>query len=418
MQKKPQQTESTRLQRIIAGVLTVLFLVGITGFGAYGVLSNPSGIWNSVRFHKAKAYLADPDDTSFFPMTKARIASLEKELSDLLPMNDPLSEINATFHYAIGKNLVTEGDKEMLRLPNDQLYYITGYDNLESQAQDIINLREYVGEDTPFLFSFVTPGFFNGGLEMPAGYDVLDNGAEMADQILALVSEAGIDTLDSRTFFENTGLTNEELQLKTDKHWTTLAALLATEIYVEEINRLTGANLDVSRIRLEQFDTEVIEDLFFGTSGTRIGLTNARPEDITLYTPKYETNMSRHSEYRDGTVEDFTGTFEESMIRHHTLEFAEGKPYSDAAYTAYGLIEAFEEDINHGDCEDLTILVFRDSYSTAICRFLSLMTERVVSADLRYSELSAQELIDKYQPDIVITSFSRYLMEGYALNYG
>lgn len=419
MDNQRQQPQASRAQKIVAGVLTVLFLTTVVGFGLYGILSNPSAVYNSVRFHKAKSFLADPEDTSFFPMTRARIASLEHNLSNTLPFREELGAINASFHYAIGKDLVTEGDKQMLRLENDQLYYITNYDTLARQAQEIIDFYNYIDGEIPFLFSFVTPGFFEGGLELPAGYDTLDKGEEMADEILAMVREAGIEALDSRTFFKDTGLGNDELQLKTDKHWTTLAALLASQIYAEEINRLTGAELDVSRLALDQFDTEVLEDLFFGSSGQRIGLINSQPEDITLYTPKYETKMRRHSEYRDGNVEDFEGTFEEAMIRHNTLELAEGKTYSEAAYTAYGLIEAFEQDENlSGDCEDLTILVLRDSYTTAICRFLSLLTDNVVSADLRYSELSGVELIEKYQPDMVIVSFSRYLMEGYDYNLG
>lgn len=412
MNHQNQQPKISRTQRIIACVLSALFLATVGGFGLYGILQNPKSVLNSVRFHKAKAFLPDPEDVSFFPMTQARIASLEDRLSKNLPLTDPMAVINATFHYSIGKDLVTEGDKEMLRLPNDQLYYITSYNSIADRANEIVDFYHYLDGKIPFLFSFVTPGFFNGGLEMPAGYSVIDNGEKIADEALAITCAAGIETLDSRTFFEGTGYTNDDLQLKTDKHWTTLAALLAAQTYAEEINRLTGANLDVSKLDLDQFDTEVLEDLFFGSSGARVGTINADPEDIILYTPKYETNMTRHSEYRTGEVEDFSGTFEEAMIRHNTLERVEGE-LNESAYTAYGLIEAFEDDVNHGDCEDLTILVLRDSYSAPICRFLSLLTERVISADLRYYDGSAQDLVEKYNPDMVIISFSRYLMEGY-----
>ena len=50
--------KNNRAQRVIAGVLTVLFLATICGFGLYGVLKNPKAVFNSVRFHKAKEYLA------------------------------------------------------------------------------------------------------------------------------------------------------------------------------------------------------------------------------------------------------------------------------------------------------------------------------------------------------------------------
>ena len=414
---KNSQPQASRVQRIVACVLTVVFLAASVSFGLYGILSNPSGVLNSVRFHKAKAYLADPEDTSFFPMTQARIASLEYRLGKNLPLHDELSILNASFQYAIGRDMVVEGSENMVRLENGQLYYITTRESLAAEAQDVVDLYNYVDGKIPFLYSFVNPGFFNGGLQLPDGYDDVDTSAELADEILSVIGSAGIDTLDSRTFFEGTGLTNEELMLKTDKHWTTLAAILATQIYAEEINRLTGANLDVSRIALDQFDTEVYEDLFFGDFGRMVGLHNSQLEDITIYTPKYETSMTRHSEHRTGDIEDESGSFAEAVVRMEKLEM-DGDGYNTGAYTAYGLIEAYDEIINHGDCEDLTILVLRDSYSAPICSFLSLMTERVVSADLRYCEKSAVELIDEIQPDIVIVSYSRLMFEDHTYNFG
>ena len=61
--------KNERVQRVVAGVLAALFLATVCGFGLYGVLKDPMGVINSVRFHKAKTYLADQEDTSFFPIT-------------------------------------------------------------------------------------------------------------------------------------------------------------------------------------------------------------------------------------------------------------------------------------------------------------------------------------------------------------
>jgi hypothetical protein len=206
--------------------------------------------------------------------------------------------------------------------------------------------------------------------------------------------------------------------LKTDKHWTSLAALLATQIYAEEINRIAGANLDLSRLQLDQFDAKVYEDLFFGDFGRLIGIENSAPEDIIIYTPKYETNLSRYSEHRTGDVESKCGSFLDSIVRDHTLERPE-EGLNETAYTAYGLIESFEmvENVG-GDCEDMTILVLRDSYSEPICSFLSLVAKRVISADLRYCEKTAVELIEEYQPDMIVVSYSRLMFEDHTYKLG
>lgn len=417
MEKNSQQP-TTRLQKVIAGILAALFLITVTVFGVCGLLKDPSAVLNSVRFHKAKKFLADPEDVSFFPMTQARIASLQNQLGNTLPLEDEMSVINGSFQYAIGRDLAVQGAEQMLRLPNNQLYYITSRPTLAAEAQEIVDLYNHIDGEIPFLFSFIHPGFFNGGQQLPEGYAAVDTSDELAEEILSVIRSAGIETLDSRTFFEGTGLTSDDLILKTDKHWTYRAALLASRIYAEEINRIAGVNLDLSKLEPEQFEETTYEDLFFGDFGRLVGLHNSQLEDITVFLPKYETNLTRHSEHRHGAIEDETGPFAQSIFRERALQITEGKPWSEGAYTAYGLIEAFEQNTNHGDCEDMTLLVLRDSFSEPICSFLSLVTKNVISADLRYSDLTAVELIEKYKPDMVIVSFSRFMFEDHTYRLG
>lgn len=410
MNEQKNVPKSTRAQRIIAAILTVAFLATLAVFGIYGLVTRPRTLVNSLKYHRAKNYLADPDDTSFFSMMSARIASLQNALGKALPLEDELGVVNASFQFALGKSLTVQGSEQMIRLDNGQLYYLTQRKSLAPKAEEIVRLYQSLSGEIPFLFSYVHPGFFNGGTQLPAGYDAIDTSDELADEVLSIIRGAGIEALDSRTFFEGTGLTNDELELKTDKHWTSRAALLAAPIYAKKINALTGANLDVDRLQIDQFDAEFHPQMFLGDFGHQIGRINSVLDDITLFLPKYPTDITRHSEHRTGDIEDVTGPFDQSVLRRERMELDEGD-VSTTAYTAYGLIEAFETLTNNGDCEDITILVLRDSYSEPICSFLSLAARHVISADLRYCDRSAVELIDEYQPDIVVVSFSRLLLD-------
>lgn len=409
MNEQKNAPQTTRAQRVIAYILSAAFLITLLAFGVYGLASQPGELVNSLKFYKAKKYLADPDDAGFFPMLSARIASLQNALGSSLPLEDELGVVNASFQFALGKALTVQGSEQMIRLDNGQLYYLTQRRTLADKAEEIVEL--YRTLDIPFLFSYIHPGFFNGGTQLPEGYAAIDTSDELADEVLGIIRDAGIPALDSRTFFEGTGLTNDDLELKTDKHWTSRAALLATPIYAEKINELTGANLDVDRLRIDQFDEEFYPHLFLGDFGRQIGRINSAVDDITLFLPKYPTDITRHSELRTGEIQDATGPFDGSVLRRDRLDL-DGGDVSTKAYTAYGLIEAFETLTNNGDCEDITILVLRDSYSEPICSFLSLAAKHVISADLRYCEKSAVELIDQYDPDIVVVSFSRLLLES------
>ena len=285
----------------------------------------------------------------------------------------------------------------------------------EDKAEEVVEFCRQAG--VPVLLSYIHPGFSNGCQQLPPGYAEIDTGDELADEFIATIRGAGLDILDSRTFFEGTGLTEDELWLKTDKHWTSLAELLATGIYAERISEMTGVPIDPALFDPASFTTVVYPENFIGTYGEQAGRRNIVPDDITAFVPRYETDITRHSEQRDDRVDDVSGPFEVSVIRQSLLELDDGKP-NETGYLLYGLLEAYEELINHGPCADLTLLVFRDSYSEPICSFLSLGVKRVVSVDLRYYQGTAMEVVRQVQPDLVVFSFSRLMYEANQYDLG
>ena len=396
----------SRSRLILAAILSAFFIAGIFYFGVSGILKKPESIPKSLDWNHAHEYLADQDDYyDFFKMTQARILSLQNRLEKNLPYSNELHELNASFQYGIGRDLVVVGADQMLRLPNGQLYYLTSRESLEKAARELADFMTALPDDLPRFYAFVHPGFFDGGQQLPDGYAVVDTSDELADQVLAVMRASGIESLDSRTFFKDTGLTSDELELKTDKHWTTRAALIATRLYAEEIERVAGVDLDLDKLNLDQFTEEPHEGLFFGDFGMLVGKRNARNDDITVFLPKYETRVTRHSEHRTGDIEDETGTFEQAVLRREKLT-------EELAYTDYGLIEAYEE-LSNPDAADVTVLVLRDSYSAPICSFLSLVCGRVVSADLRYCAETGRALVDRIDPDVLIVSYSRLMFEDH-----
>lgn len=409
--------KTTRVQRIVAIVLTVIFIPALFGFGIYGVVSDFDSVVESLRFYKARAFLEDKENPDFFSLVHARIQSLQGQLGETIPLKDELGYLNAGAQYAIGKRMVVQGSEQLLSLPDGQIYNITTRETLEAETREIVALYEQLDGRVPFLFAYVSPQFYEGSMDMPAGYDVIDRGEELADEVLSIVREAGIDALDSRDFFENTPYTDNDLVLKTDMHWTTLAALTAAPIYADEINRLTGSNLDASRIALDQFETETYPDLFLGEYAQQVGAVNAGFDDITFYLPKYETSFTRHSVNRDGSTEDESGDFSEAIVKWDALQM-EPDGTNIYGYVAYGLVERVEEITNHGECEDMTILIFRDSYTAPVGSFLSLLAKNVVMIDMRTVSETAMEVIDHYDPDIVIVSLSRPMLEDHQYDMG
>ncbi len=416
----PNTSKGTKIQRIVASVLTVAFIPLIFAFGIYGLVSNPEELVNSLRYSHARSYLAsDEEGTKFFPMLKARIQSLENTLGETVPLSSELGYLNASFQYALGKRMVTQGDQMLLSLPDGQIYDMTTRQSLAAEAEEVVGFYEQLDGSVPFLFAYINPQFYTGSIEMPAGYDVIDTGDELADQVLGIVREAGIPALDSRDFFADSGYTDNDLYLKTDMHWTTLAALLATRIYAEQIEQMTGVALDTSKIDLDQFETVVYPDLFLGEYGQQLGECNTGLDDITFYLPTYETDFVRDSIEEDGTPEHAEGDFSEAVVKWDALD-NEPDGTNIRGYVGYGLVEGLEEITNRtGDCADLTLLIFRDSYTAPIGSFLSLMVKNVVMVDMRKMDgISAMELVEQYDPDMVIFSYSRQMFEDHRYDLG
>ena len=416
----PNTSKGTKIQRIVASVLTIAFIPLIFAFGIYCLVSNPAELVNSLRYSHARSYLAsDEEGTKFFPMLKARIQSLENTLGETVPLSSELGYLNASFQYALGKRMVTQGDQMLLSLPDGQIYNMTTRQSLAAEAEEVVGFYEQLDGSVPFLFAYINPQFYTGSIEMPAGYDVIDTGDELADQVLGIVRDAGIPALDSRDFFADSGYTDNDLYLKTDMHWTTLAALLATRIYAEQIEQMTGVALDTSKIDLDQFETVVYPDLFLGEYGQQLGECNTGLDDITFYLPTYETDFVRDSIEEDGTPEHAEGDFSEAVVKWDALD-NEPDGTNIRGYVGYGLVEGLEEITNRtGDCADLTLLIFRDSYTAPIGSFLSLMVKNVVMVDMRKMDgVSAMELVEQYDPDMVIFSYSRQMFEDHRYDLG
>ena len=407
----------SRLTRTIAAILTALFIPVIFAGGVYGLFTHWEDITESVRFSKSRGYLEDPDDVSFFAMTKARIQSLQTALGDSVALKDQLGHINATFQYALNKEQVVAGSWQLVKLPGDQLYALSQRETLADEAREVVDFYEQVKDRAPFLFAYVNPQFYDGSVQLPEGYRPLDTSDALADEVLGVIRGAGIPALDSREFLGTFGLTDDEAFYRTDMHWTTRAALRTAQYYARQINDLTGSNLDPSRLDEDQMNVEAHEDLFLGEYGQQVGAANSGLDDIVVFTPKYETSISRTTTEKDWSITEASGSFGEAVLKREKLE-PDADGISLRAYADYGLVEKLEVLENHGDCEDMTILIFRDSYTAPVGSFLSLLAKKVVMVDMRGWDRTAESFVEEYDPDVILFAYSRQMFEDHGYDLG
>ena len=409
MENKPN-----KLQFKIDIVLTVIFIAMIFFFGIMTVATDYEGIYKKgTRMIDLEPYLEDPENYTQWDLLEARVKSLDGYLAGNLYKATELGYFNSSFQYALGKELVNTGASQMLTLESGHLFDLQNYVPMENKIEEIAGLKDSLNGEIPFLFVYEHPTIYSDE-QMPEGYKVLDYSDEIAQEVVTLLNEKGVDFLDSREILPASGVPMEEYLMYTDQHWSTRASMIMAKEIAGKINEMTGANLDVSRLDIDQFETEVHEKLFLGKYGQRIGTLNVDPDDITVYWPKYDTNIKRHTVYL-GTTYDLEGPFKDSVIRWKYLK--RGKEgYNIQAYFDYGLTE--NSDIYHNeDGADCTILLLKDSYSASIGAFLSLVADEVVAMDMRRTGSSFEALVERYDPDIVITAYSMQMLRDDAYDF-
>lgn len=403
---KPEK--NNKLQFRIDLVLTALFLAMIFFFGAMTVVTDWDGLLNAARSrNRVTGYLEDPDDYSSWDYLCARIRSVDDYLAQNVFLSKEMGYANSSLQYAMGKRIVTTGGQQMITLNTGHLFDLQSKVSLEEGVQNIVTMDQIVPDHIPFLFVYEHPTIYSDEM-MPEGYDVLDYSEEIAAEIIRLMSETGIPMLDSRDILPASGVPMEDYLMYTDQHWSTRASIIMAQRIAEEAGRLTGVNLHPEKLDIENFETLTYENRFMGKYGQRIGDVNIEPDDITLYWPKYETHISRYTDYL-GKITEIEGDFKESVIRWDYLEPDEGKTYNIKAYIDYGLVENYDIFKNPA-AADCTILLLKDSFSASIGSFLSLVANEVYTVDLRRDNHSLQEWIDRSNPDIVICAYSMQML--------
>ena len=410
------QTERQgKLQFRIDLVLTVLFLLTIFGF-LLGTIIFEHGLWgHTFYFRYVSQYLENAEDYTAWDLVEASKNSLDNFIAENLYGTKSLQKVNSAFQYVLGKKLVSTGGTQMILLNSGHFYDMQAEMSLDGPVQDILSIRDALPEGTPFLFVYEHSTLYDPAAQMPEEYGFMDFSEQNADILMARLRENGVNVIDSREVYRASGLSLDEFTLRTDKHWTALAALTTTREIAGRVQELTGRDIPVERLKTEQFNAEVYPGLFLGTYGQRLGARLAAPDDITVYTPKYETNIHRTTLY-NGKISETEGTFEKVNIRSDVLQPLAGKTWNIRAYCAYGLVEDYDIMTNEagGDC---TILLLKDSFSAPIGRFLSLAADEVYSVDMRNRNGSLKTWIERSNPDIVIVSYSMQMLrsEGYAM---
>ncbi len=347
---------------------------------------------------------------------------------------------------AVGENTVVRLSTGGLNFVDLQAAPGVGPQVAENAAATAAFSQDLEALGIPYLYVNAPQKLQRGEALLPTGVE--EYGNESADAFLAELERRGTDYVDLRPLFEENGIYSNWF-FRTDHHWKPEAAFFAWQALTDELEERYGLDADPALTDPANWDTRVLEHFFLGSQGKRVGSLYAGADDITLYTPKFDSELTYSCPAYGFTR---TGPFETSVCfpeRVAQQDWFNGNPYTyyaggdypELTYScpAYGFTRTgpFETSVcfpervaqqdwfngnpytyyaggdypiatitNHKNPDGPRVVLLRDSFACALTPFLALSCSELTTIDLRYFEGDLLDTIAGLEPDIALTLYT------------
>ncbi len=203
--------------------------------------------------------------------------------------------------------------------------------DVTSRVEATVELAEFC-KNINIDFLFVQPPT-RIDLNKDIQYLNLDHSNRNVDKYLAGLNADKIDILDIREAVKKENINVHDLYFGTDHHWKPEAGLWATKLIAKRLNHDYNFNIDLSLFDINKYDKKLYKGLFLGAFGRIVTLVEADLEDISLFYPKFKTNVNiKVPSIAVDKTGDFSVTYDMSAI--NTTDF-----YNYSIYSAYNYNE-------------------------------------------------------------------------------
>ena len=251
----------------------------------------------------------------------------------------------------------------------------------------------------PYLY-IAAPQKIQRGVELlPRGLE--ESGNATCDAYLAELDRLGVDYLDLRPVFESNGIYSNWF-FRTDHHWKPEAAFFAWQYLSGELDLRYGYETPAALTNPKNWSTRVLDDFFLGSQGKRMGSLYAGVDDFTIYTPKFDTNLTYTNS--DGSF-DRSGPFAQSVCfpeRVAERDWFNGNPYTYYSGGDYAMATM----VNHNNPKGPKVVLLRESFSCALAPFLALSCSELTTIDLRHFSGDLMDTVRELVPDLVLTLYT------------
>ena len=337
------------------------------------------------------------DGKSDFPQF---VQELKAAYTGTSKIKTPFVNVNGLFSRMLGQRLCNG----VIRLDNGMLTFPSYEKDIGPTADNLIVFNEFLADrDIPLLY-VQAPCKVDGSDElMPDGLDYPAN--DNADELLRRLEQGGVPTCDLRPALSATPEAVTENFFATDHHWTCTAALKVFPMIVERLAQLVPERtVDMTYTDPDLWEAHTYQDWFLGSQGKRVGVFFGGVDDITYYTPKFETEMSCAVPMIHYAF--YHGDFSDAILRMEHIEkrdLFKLSPYCVYVGGDYPVVQHR----NAAAPNKLKVVMIKDSFTLPMQAYFSTIFQEVHVLDPRYmTSCTVSEYITMCQPDLVMVMIS------------
>lgn len=324
---------------------------------------------------------------------------VEKLTSKKLYRYEKFVELSYYYDKVIHFDLTSNSDSSVIKLGNNYFSNIYSYKDTKVITNKILDFSTYLSsKNIDFLYVQALYKISDDFNLSPIYNNSTD---KMMDNFLNSLNDK-VNYLDLREYIKKDNLNNLQMFFETDHHWLPQTGLWATDIISEYLNDNLSLNLSIDNLDKNKFNYKTYNKIFLGSLGRNVSLANAKPENFTLITPKFETKL--HVNLKDLNLNKI-GSYEETLVdwsKVDKVDYYNISPYAAYAYGDKALIE-IENKMIHNNKK---ILFIKDSFGEVVSPFLALENEFLSIIDLRFFNGSLKTYINSYKPDVVIVMYN------------
>ena len=320
-----------------------------------------------------------------------------------IPFKLNLIEVGHFINKILGGNLFLKMDN-LIRFDNGYLgYLIPEKDSFYSEGKRTVNFAKYLeSQNIKFAFILCPSKLSKFKKELPKG--MIDYSNYNSDSFLKILYENNINVLDLREDLNKEFTNHFDAFFKADHHWKPETGFWASQKIIKYLNYKLGQKLDEDVIKNDKFNFNTYPKLYLGSQGRKVTLSLAEPEDITVITPKFETDFKFEVFCWDIKKE---GSFEKSLLATENLE---KDYYNINNYATYlGKIPSIVKINNKTNMGKSKILIIKDSFIHVVAPFLACVTKDIVLVEFRpylaSFDGSIKKFIEKEKPDVVLVFY-------------